>query len=166
MRKLYLTYNEKDSKKEGYSYSGDTNPIYVNLSNAEIEAYLSKILSDGIIQVRSINENTLELITRSGEVVVIDSVKLFKSNDSLDLYYNDLGNKIRFSFEDTNIATYKNSLPEGYSPRVNRGKNKSQKYLIDETLATTIILSSGYQELSIDLSDIEMYNSGMEKGRW
>ncbi|MCI9281313.1 MAG: hypothetical protein HFI49_03555 [Bacilli bacterium] len=165
MRKLYLTYNEKDSKKEGYSYSGDTNPIYVNLSNAEIEAYLSKILSDGIIQVRSINENTLELITRSGEVVVIDSVKLFKSNDSLDLYYNDLGNKIRFSFEDTNIATYKNSLPEGYSPRVNRGKNKSQKYLIDETLATTIILSSGYQELSIDLSDIEMYNSGMEKGR-
>ena len=166
MRKLYLTYNEKDSKKEGYSYSGDTNPIYVNLSNAEIEAYLSKTLSDGIIQVRSINENTLELITRSGEVVVIDSVKLFKSNDSLDLYYNDLGNKIRFSFEDTNIATYKNSLPEGYSPGVNRGKNKSQKYLIDETLATTIILSSGYQELSIDLSDIEMYNSGMEKGRW
>lgn len=165
MRKLYLTYNEKDSKKEGYSYSGDTNPIYVNLSNAEIEAYLSKILSDGIIQVRSINENTLELITRSGEVVVIDSVKLFKSNDSLDLYYNDLGNKIRFSFEDTNIATYKNSLPEGYSPRVNRGKNKNQKYLADETLATNLILNSGYQELSVDLSDIEMYNSGIEKGR-
>ena len=165
MRKLYLTYNEKDNKKEGYSYIGDTNPIYVNLSNAEIEAYLSKTLSDGIRQVRSINENTLELITRSGEVVVIDSVKLFKSNDSLDLYYNDLGNKIRFSFEDTNIATYKNSLPEGYSPRVNRGKNKNQKYLADETLATTLILSSGYQELSMDLSDIEMYNSGIEKGR-
>ena len=165
MRKLYLTYNEKDNKKEGYSYIGDTNPIYVNLSNAEIEAYLSKTLSDGIKQVRSINDSTLEILTGSGEVVVIDSGKLFKSNDDLDLYYNDLGNKIRFSFEDTNIATYKNSLPEGYSPRVNRGKNKSQKYLIDETLATTIILSSGYQELRVDLSDIEMYNIGIEKGR-
>ena len=56
-------------------------------------------------------------------------------------------------------------MPEGYSPRVNRGKNKNQKYLADETLATTLILSSGYQELSMDLSDIEMYNSGIEKGR-
>ena len=165
MRKLYLTYNEKDNKKEGYSYSGDTNPIYVNLSNAEIEAYLSKTLSDGIKQARSINNNTLELITRSDEVVVIDSIKLFKSSDNLDAYYNDLGNKIRTTIESNNISTYKNSLPEGYSPRVNRGKNKNQKYIADETLATTLILNSGYQELSMDLSDIEMYNSGIEKGR-
>lgn len=165
MRKLYLTYNEKDNKKEGYSYIGNTNPIYVNLSNAEIEAYLSKTLSDGIRQVRSINDNTLEVLTGSGEVVVIDSAKLFKSSDNLDVYYNDLGNKMRTTIESNNIATYKNSLPEGYSPRVNRGKNKNQKYLADETLATTLILSSGYQELSMDLSDIEMYNSGIEKGR-
>ena len=165
MRKLYVTYNEKKKKKEGYSYIGDTNPIYVNLSNAEIEAYLSKTLSDGIKQARSINDNTLELITRSDEVVVIDSIKLFKSRDNLDAYYNDLGNKIRTTFESNNIATYKNSLPAGYSPRVNRGKNKKQKYLADETLATNLILNSGYQELSVDLSDIEMYNSGIEKGR-
>lgn len=166
MRKLYLTYNEKDKKQESYSYSGETNPVYTNLSSEETEAYLRTILKEKIESTRCVNDNLLEVVTKSGEIVVIDSLKIFKESSIANSNYIELQNRIKASLENNNLRVYKSKLPEGYNPRVNRTKNEKDKYIIeDNSIGTNLILSSGYTELSMDLSNIEMYNNETARGR-
>lgn len=164
MRKLYLTYNEKDKKNDSYSYSGDINPVYTTLSAPEIEAYMRTILASEIKSVRSINGKLLEVITNSGETIVIDNVKFF--NDSNYPSSIELQERIKEAIEKNNIAEYKKRLPENYNPRVNRKKKGKAKYIIeDNNIATNLILGSGLEHLSMDLRDIEMYNNEATRGR-
>lgn len=164
MRKLYLTYNEKDKKSESYSYSGDINPIYTTLSAVEKEAYMRTILDSEIKSVRSINDKLLEVVTNSGETIVIDNIKVF--NDSNYPSSIELQERIKEAIEKNNIAEYKKKLPENYNPRVNRKKNGKAKYIIeDNSIATNLILSSGFEHLSMDLLDTEMYNNETSRGR-
>jgi len=164
MRKLYLTYNNKENKTESYSYSGDTNPIYTELADKELEAYLGTILKDKVRSTRSINDNILEVMTESGELIVLDSIRVFKENRDIKPYYTELQTRIKTSLENNNIDFYKKRLPDGYIPKVNR--KRRGKYLVEEgNMATSLILSGSYTELSMDLSDIEMYNSEITRGR-
>lgn len=164
MRKLYLTYNEKDKKNESYSYSGDINPVYTTLSAPEIEAYMRTILASKIKSVRSINDKLLEVITNSGETIVIDNAKVF--NDSNYPSSIELQERIKETIEKNNIAEYKKRLPENYNPRVNRKKKGKIKYMIeDNSIATNIILNSGLEQLRRTLLDTEMYSNEITRGR-
>lgn len=165
MPKLYLTHNSKTNINEYYTYSGDSkSPVYLTLTTKEIEAYLERIIKSKIKSIRSLNDNLIEVTTENDEIIVIDSIKVFQERNRI-ARLRDLETNIKESLEASNIANYKSILPKGYIPKVKRVRNKGKYILEDNSIATNLMLSSNYQELSMDLRDIEMYNNESTRGR-
>lgn len=166
MNRLYLTYNEKNAKREYYSYTVlKDNPVYITLNPNEIEGYLKRILSRQMKNIRSINANLMELELATGEIIILDGIKLFKSNDQFDPYFDELKNRIKKSIEESNIKAYKQSLPKGYIPQVNRKRKTQAKYLIsDERIELTLLLEPSREQEIVDLSNTNVYNSEVTKG--
>lgn len=147
MNRLYLTYNERSSKREYYSYAVlKNNPVYVSLNANEIEGYLYKILSSEIAKIKEISASLMEITMETGEMIIIDNVKVFKSLDKFDQYIREFQKRIKAYREAENIRDYKERLPKRYIPKVNRVKSRARNKLLISgvSLALVAILASNY----------------------
>lgn len=153
MPRLYLTYN---NKREYYSYTyNNDRPIYLTLNDREIEAYLYKISTTKIANIKEINDDLIEVLSVSGEMIIIDNKKVFKSSDKYDAYIDALGSKIKAFLEEKNIARYREALPQEYEPRVNRNRKKDGKLLVaNDSIALEVLFSKNapYIDISKDNS--------------
>lgn len=152
MNRLYLTYNERSSKREYYSYAVlKNNPVYVSLNANEIEGYLYKILSSEIAKIKEISASLMEITMETGEMIIIDNVKVFKSLDKFDQYIREFQKRIKAYREAENIRDYKERLPKRYIPKVNRAKSRARNKLLISgvSLALVAILASNYLNTEI-----------------
>lgn len=154
MHKLYLTTNKNGSKREYYSYktTKSNTPIYIILNEKEVELYLRSIAFYKIERVREINESLMEVTLESGAIAIIDSVEVFNKHDRFDNLIRSLQHNVKNFIENERIREYKNSLPQGYIPKVNRRKKRGRLLISGISLAMSVLVLANLLNLEINKS--------------
>lgn len=154
MHKLYLTTNKNGSKREYYSYktTKSNTPIYIILNEKEVELYLRSIAFYKIERVREINESLMEVTLESGAIAIIDSAEVFNKHDRFDNLIGSLQHNVKNFIENERIREYKNSLPQGYIPKVNRRKKRGRLLISGISIGISVLVLANLLNLEINKS--------------